>query len=138
MTKPLLDHAEHTQSSLNYAVSLQKTAASVGFDWTDIRGVIAKIHEELEEVSDEIGIDNNQARLLEEFGDLLFACTNLARHLDIDPEQALQLGNQKFYRRFCHVELLAEKAGKPMQQHSLEQLDNYWEQVKKAEKNTLT
>ncbi len=133
MSKPLLDSVEQHQSSLHYAVSLQKKAASVGFDWTDIQGVISKIQEELEELSDEIGIENNQARLTEEFGDLLFACTNLARHLSIDPEQALQQGNRKFQRRFNQVEKLALITGKPLDQHTLEQLDTFWDRVKQNE-----
>jgi len=129
--KSLLEHADKTLPELNYAVELQKLAAEVGFDWPDVRGVISKIHEEIEEVTAEINTPNNQARLLDEMGDLLFACTNLARHLNIDPEQALNAGNKKFYLRFAMLENIVRQNNQDINKCSLEQLEQIWNDVKK-------
>ncbi|NOQ76341.1 MAG: nucleotide pyrophosphohydrolase [Methylococcaceae bacterium] len=133
-TPPLLSHADEAQPELNYAVELQQLAASVGFDWPNIEGIVDKIHEEIDEVKAEVNTPNNHARLLDEMGDLLFACTNLARHLNIDPEAALTAGNQKFYRRFSQLELIAKANKQDIKQLSLEELDSLWEQVKLDEK----
>jgi ATP diphosphatase len=133
--KPLLAKADITAPSLNYAVELQLIAAQVGFDWPDINGVVDKINEELLEVLAEINIPDNETRLKDEIGDLLFACTNLARHLNIDPEQALQSGNQKFYDRFTRLEQLASASGRNLPDHSLEQLEQLWYQVKQESNN---
>ncbi|MFT7234940.1 MAG: ATP diphosphatase [Methylophagaceae bacterium] len=127
----LLNAADKTLATLNYAVNLQYLAAQVGFDWPDITGVVDKIKEELNEVIVETSIPDNQHRLHDEMGDLLFACTNLARHLNIDPEQALIAGNRKFYRRFSKIERLLAQQNKTLSDVSLSQLDQLWEQVKK-------
>ncbi|NOQ81793.1 MAG: nucleotide pyrophosphohydrolase [Methylophaga sp.] len=132
--KSLLAQADTSLPQLNYAVELEQLAASVGFDWPNIDGIIHKIHEEIDEVKAEIDIPNNQARLLDEMGDLLFACTNLARHLNIDPEEALKAGNQKFYRRFSQLEQIVKEQNKEFTQLSLDELDALWEEVKKDEK----
>lgn len=133
--KILLEQADKSLPKLNYAVDLQQHAASVGFDWPDINGVIDKINEELNEVTAEISKPNNQDRLVDEMGDLLFACTNLARHLNIDPEQALQAGNQKFLRRFSLLEQIVRTNNQDFSDYSLEELDSIWDQVKSHEKN---
>ncbi len=129
----LLNAADNQLPSLRYAVELQKTAANVGFDWPHIDGVIAKIHEELDEVAAELD-DANPSKLQEEIGDLLFAITNLARHLDVDPEQAIQQCNQKFLRRFQYIETQIFRQGKSLQTASLEELDALWEEAKLSEK----
>lgn len=138
MSKQLLDDADKNLPTLHYAVALQKIAASQGFDWNDIKGVIAKIHEELDEVSSELNVDNNHDRLLDEIGDVLFACTNLARHLNVDPEQALQHGNQKFYRRFSAIEKHIQSKQTSFDDYSLDQLDSIWNLIKQQETNALT
>ncbi|ODN66776.1 MazG nucleotide pyrophosphohydrolase domain-containing protein [Methylophaga muralis] len=130
----LLNTADNQLPSLRYAVELQKTAASVGFDWTNIDGVIAKIHEELDEVAAELD-DADPKKLQEEIGDLLFAITNLARHLNIDPEQAIEQCNQKFLRRFKYIETQISQQGKSMQTASLDELDALWDEAKINEKN---
>jgi len=134
INKPILAQADSSLPGLNYAVELQKLAASVGFDWPNIEGVIDKIHEEIDEVNAETNTPDNHARLLDEMGDLLFACTNLARHLNIDPEMALAAGNEKFYRRFSQLEQLAKTQEKKIEHLSLEALDLLWERVKHDEK----
>lgn len=131
--KPLLSQANSSQAKLNYAVELQQLAAAVGFDWPNIEGIFAKIHEELDEVKAEAHLPNNHARILDEIGDLLFACTNLARHLNIDPEQAITAANQKFYTRFSQIEQLARLQNKDLNALSLNELDLLWEQVKQEE-----
>ncbi|MBD3633668.1 MAG: nucleotide pyrophosphohydrolase [Methylophaga sp.] len=113
---------------------MQKKAAEVGFDWPDIVGVIAKIHEELDELGEEIADDADKNRLKDELGDVLFACCNLARHLGIDPVEALQGTNQKFYRRFNFVETSVAAANKGFGDFSLEELDAFWDQAKLLEK----
>ena len=117
----LLNAADKQLPALRYAVELQKTAATVGFDWPHIDGVIAKIHEELDEVAAELD-DADPKKLQEEIGDLLFAITNLARHLDVDPEQAIEQCNQKFLRRFQFIETQIIQQGKSLQTASLDEL----------------
>jgi nucleoside triphosphate diphosphatase len=135
LKKSLLEQANKTLPELNYAVELQRLAAEVGFDWPDVQGVISKIHEEIDEVTAEISTPDNHGRLLDEIGDLLFACTNLARHLNVDPELALKAGNQKFLRRFSMLEHHLIQNNQDISQCSLKELDNIWGQVKSHEKN---
>ncbi len=89
--------------ALKRAQKFGKRASSVGFDWPDQQGVRAKIHEELDELEQAVGLRDAE-KIEEEFGDMLFAIVNLARHLDIDPEQALRSANDKFERRFRDME----------------------------------
>jgi ATP diphosphatase len=130
----LLNQINTEQNALSYAVAMQKKASETGFDWSDMQGVIAKIHEELDELSVEIADDADKQHLKDELGDVLFACCNLARHLGIDPVEALTSTNQKFYRRFNFVETCVSVAGKDFQDFSLEELDAFWEQAKQLEK----
>ena len=97
-------------SAFEHALQLQAAAASVGFDWPEIGDIRNKIHEELVEL--EQGLDNQDAaNTFEELGDVLFALTNLARRLQIDPAAALEATNQKFIRRFQHMEQAATREG---------------------------
>lgn len=97
-------------SAFERAVQLQAAAAKVGFDWPEISDIHHKIHEELDEL--ERALDNQDAaNTFEELGDLLFALTNLARRLQIDPAAALEATNQKFIRRFEHMEQSAWREG---------------------------
>jgi len=129
----LLSQADENLPALQYAVELQLIAAKVGFDWPEVSGVVDKIEEELSEVMVESKTPDNQARLLDEIGDLLFACTNLARHLGIDPEQAIQAGNTKFYRRFSQIEQHIQTHNTSFSDLSLEELDQLWDQAKTQE-----
>lgn len=129
----LLASADQGLPALNYAVELQKTASGIGFDWPDIDGVIAKIHEELDEVAAELDAGNQQ-KLQEEIGDLLFAITNLARHVNIDPQLAIQQGNQKFIRRFHYIETQIVTQGKTLQTATLAELDALWDEAKLIDK----
>jgi len=95
-----LDGVAAALPALDRAVKLQRRAARTGFDWPDPSGARAKIDEELTELDCESAHD----RRAEELGDLLFAVVNFARHLNIDPEEALRQANRKFERRFRMIE----------------------------------
>ena len=116
--------------ALTRAEKLQKRAARIGFDWPDAAPVFAKIDEELDELRDEIENKAGRARIEDEFGDLLFAVVNLARHLRIDPEQALRGASRKFERRFREM----ETASSPLEGKSLDELEEAWQRVKAAER----
>lgn len=114
--------------ALSRAAKLQKRAASVGFDWQDVAGPIAKVREELLEVEEAISAKNNQA-VEEELGDLLFSVVNISRYLKIDPEQALRRANQKFEQRFNYIET---RAVAPLAETSIEEMNALWDQAKKT------
>jgi ATP diphosphatase len=129
----LLDKANKSVATLNYAVELTQLAATIGFDWPDVEGVINKIHEELNEVQYEIDNGKITERLHDEIGDLLFACTNLARHLNIDPDSALESTNNKFKRRFEFIENQVLAQNKSLTDCSLDELDALWDKAKLLE-----
>ena len=116
--------------ALKRAEKLGKRANRVGFDWPDRQGVREKIQEELEELGEAVG-SRNQEHAEEEFGDLLFAVVNLARHLDIDPEKALTGANYKFERRFRDMEGTIAASGKRFRDFKLETLETFWRKAKK-------
>lgn len=129
-----LDGVAMNLPALLRALKLQKRAARVGFDWPDVSHVLDKIVEEageLVEARDTLSHDD----MVDEMGDLLFVMANLARHLDIDPEEALRRTNAKFTRRFAAVESALEQRGKRPQDSTLEEMDALWNDVKRAEKS---
>ena len=112
--------------ALDRALKLQRRAARTGFDWPDPSGPRGKILEELEELDRETGDDERK----EELGDLLFAVVNLARHLKIDPEEALRQANRKFEKRFRAI----EKAP-GFETMSLDEMEALWSQAKAAQRD---
>ena len=123
------------------AIKLQKRAATVGFDWPDVTPVIAKLHEEIEEVRVEfaaLDADPRDAaarhRLEDEIGDVLFVCANLARHGKVDVGTALRRANLKFERRFRAMEAAAEEDGTSLAGLSLETQERYWQHAKEDER----
>ena len=123
------------------ALKLQKRAATVGFDWPGPEPVIAKLHEEIDEVRVEFaavaadpGDVRARDRLEDEIGDLLFVCANVARHAKVDPGSALRRANAKFERRFRAMEALAAADGTPLSVLPLQAQDRYWDRAKAAEK----
>lgn len=116
--------------ALKRAEKLGKRAGRVGFDWPDRQGVRDKIHEELDELDEAVG-SRDSASVEEEFGDLLFAVVNLARHLSIDPEKALTGANYKFERRFRDMEQAVTADGKRFRDFNVESLDRHWRAAKK-------
>ena len=127
-----------TLPALTRSVKLQKRAAQVGFDWPSLTPIFDKIREELEEVTQEINqqdaLETNRHRIEDEIGDLLFACTNLARHAHIDPETALRRSNRKFVSRFNRMEKLAAEKSLALENLDLNTWEQLWEQVKSEEK----
>jgi MazG family protein len=116
--------------ALKRAQKLGKRAATVGFDWPDPGGVREKIAEEFEELEEAVG-SRDPTRVEEEFGDLLFAVVNLARHLDVDAEQALTAANGKFERRFAEMERSIRASGGRFRDHNLESLEREWRAAKR-------
>ncbi|MBT2729758.1 nucleoside triphosphate pyrophosphohydrolase [Bacillus sp. ISL-75] len=127
----LLEGVSMALPNLLRAYELQKKAAKVGFDWQEITPALEKVKEELEEFVNELdGTDEGMARAKGEFGDLLFAFVNVARFLKIHPEEALFETNEKFTRRFQFVEEKVKDSGRTFEEHTLEQLDLYWDEAK--------
>ncbi len=116
--------------ALMRARKLGKRAGNVGFDWADRGGVRDKIHEELDELDDAVGT-RDKAHIEEEFGDLLFAIVNLARHLDVDPEAALRGANRKFEARFRDMERAIADTGRAARDLSMADLEHEWRQAKR-------
>jgi len=130
----ILDGVSLAMPALMRAAKLQRRAARVGFDWSQIDGVLAKVREELAEIQLELQTDSTAERLAEEVGDLLFSCVNLARHLQVEPEAALRTANLKFEQRFRQMETLLQ-AAMGIEQASPAEMDSAWETVKRAEKD---
>ena len=127
----LLDDVGAGMPGLTRAVKLQVKAGTVGFDWNDPKAVIAKIREELDEIEVEIDAPSpSPARQRDELGDVLFAVANLARHLAIDPEAALRGTNEKFRRRFAHIERRLGERGLTPAQASLDEMEAIWVEAK--------
>ena len=116
--------------ALQRAQKLGARASRVGFDWPDRRGVQLKIQEELDELEDAVGT-RDDSHIEDEFGDLLFAVVNLARHLEVDAEKALTAANRKFERRFRAMEEALAGAGRKLERQNLEVLEQYWRKAKK-------
>lgn len=130
----LLDDVPSALPALSRAAKLQKRAAQVGFDWPEALPVVDKVREELGEVLEAMSENDPQA-IAEELGDLLFVVVNLARHLKVDPENALRAANGKFERRFRFIEQALREAGRPIESCDLEELDGLWGEAKKAERS---
>ncbi|WP_299374606.1 nucleoside triphosphate pyrophosphohydrolase [uncultured Tateyamaria sp.] len=128
-----LDGVALNLPALLRALKLQKRAARVGFDWPDTHHVIDKIKEEAAELVEARDHLDHDA-MVDEMGDLLFVVANLARHLDIDPEEALRRTNAKFTRRFGAVEAALATRGKRPQDSTLEEMDALWDAAKMQER----
>jgi len=129
----LLDDVPVALPALTRAVKLQRRAARVGFDWPDLVPVLDKIDEELAELRLELDVQGGADRIGDEVGDLLFAIVNLARHLNIDPEQALRGTNRKFERRFGAIERALAERGRAIEATTLDELEALWQAAKAQE-----
>jgi MazG family protein len=139
----LLDGVSTKAPALMEAHQLSTKAARVGFDWKRVEDIFDKLHEEIDELREAMrenegarGLEaeqaeEQQARVREELGDLLFAVTNIARHLGTEPEAALKLANRKFRRRFQHIERGMEARGRRLDGASLEEMEELWQEAKK-------
>jgi ATP diphosphatase len=128
----LLSSVKAHLPALTRALELQRKASTVGFDWNDPRAVLNKIREEADEI--EAALDRGDAEgLAEETGDLLFAVVNLARHAKADPEMTLRRTNAKFERRFAHIERTLAAEGRSLDDATLDEMDELWNQAKEKE-----
>src|SRR6185369_17376327 len=133
----ILDGVPSKAPALMEAHQLSTKAARVGFDWKSVDEIFDKLQEEIEELRVAIHAhreaedEANHARVREEIGDLLFAATNIARHLQVEPEAALKLTNRKFRRRFGHIENALYEQGKTFDSTSIEEMENLWQEAKK-------
>ncbi|MDQ5836370.1 MAG: nucleoside triphosphate pyrophosphohydrolase [Acidobacteriota bacterium] len=138
----LLEGVSRNAPALMEAHQLATKAARVGFDWQSVDDIFDKLAEEVEELREAIraqreadggsgaGGESEFARVREETGDLLFAVTNIARHLSVEPEAALKLANRKFRRRFRHIEERLRARGRDINEATLEEMEQLWQEAK--------
>jgi tetrapyrrole methylase family protein/MazG family protein len=116
---------------LKEAYRLTREVSRLGFDWPEINSVLEKLEEELEEFREAL-LTGDRKKMGEELGDLLFVMVNIARFLRIHPEKALEKTVKKFKSRFYYVEEALQKRGKSLRQSSLAEMDELWEEAKRA------
>jgi MazG family protein len=154
--KSLLADVSRAMPALLEARKLSSRAAREGFDWPDVEGVVNKLHEEIDELREELsklppaalqrtaqGIAGSgkleipgsvREHLEDEVGDMMFALVNVARFLDVDPEGALKKTNRKFRRRFGHIEQELAKSGRQPRDAGMEELESLWQEGKQWER----
>ncbi|MFO7872993.1 MAG: nucleoside triphosphate pyrophosphohydrolase [Bacteroidales bacterium] len=115
------------------AYRIQDKVKGVGFDWEEPHQVWDKVQEELHELKKEVDEGASKQKIEDEFGDLLFALVNYARFIDVNPENALERTNKKFFKRFEYLEAEAKKAGKNMKKMNLDEMDVFWNEAKRME-----
>ena len=128
----LLDGLPIAEPALARARAICSRVATVGFDWPTAEAVLEKLDEETREVHAAIAGGDRQA-IEDEIGDMLFVIANLARKLDVDAESALRRANLKFIRRFGSVERRLAEAGRPLEEATLEEMEEAWQATKRAE-----
>lgn len=127
----VLEGVPSSLPALVKAVRIQDKVRGIGFDWSDKKDVWAKVKEELNEFEAEVE-KSNTSEMEAEFGDLLFSLVNYSRHLNINPEDALERTNKKFRARFQEMEKHIKSDKKNLSEMSLAEMDLYWEKVKKS------
>jgi len=125
----ILDGVAKALPALKRAQKLQKRASRVGFDWQDVEPVLDKLDEEILELREAM-LKNDQSSIIEETGDVLFSCVNLARHLEVDAEESLRGCNQKFEKRFNYIEKQLNQSNNSFQSCSLKELEALWQEAK--------
>jgi XTP/dITP diphosphohydrolase len=133
--KSVLAGVPNSLPAMVKALRLQEKAKQVGFEWDNREQVWEKVEEETGELMQAIA-SNEQDKIEDEFGDVLFSLVNYARFLRVDPENALERTNKKFISRFTGMEELALKTGKPLADMSLEEMDAIWNSIKKQNSGT--
>ena len=132
----ILDNIPQSFPALMRAEKLQKRCSKIGFDWDNIAPVFSKVEEELQEVKQELARQpQDQVKIEEEMGDLLFATVNLSRHIHCQAEESLRKANQKFEQRFRKVEERLKQQNRRLEDASLVEMDVLWDEVKKEEKH---
>ncbi|UCG43982.1 MAG: nucleoside triphosphate pyrophosphohydrolase [candidate division WOR-3 bacterium] len=133
----VLDGLPKSLPSLKQSQLVQERCRRVGFDWTDLKDVLDKVNEEVDEVRQELAAGTpDHDKVVEEVGDLLFALVNLSRHLGVDAESALRDANRKFIGRFRRVEAEFAEKGRSLDQATLEEMDRVWDEVKSRDRPT--
>jgi uncharacterized protein YabN with tetrapyrrole methylase and pyrophosphatase domain len=115
--------------ALSEARRIQVAAASVGFDWPNVSGALAKLREEIGEIDRAI-VEEHHARQHDELGDVLFSAVNVSRFIGVDPSEALRATNRKFSARFERVQNEVRRSGREFTDYSLDELDRIWDRVK--------
>jgi MazG family protein len=128
----LLSSVPENLPPLRKAFALQKKAAGAGFDWPDYRGVIDKLHEEIDELR-EAAENGHREQIRDEVGDLLFTVINLARSLNVDCETSLERTSDKFRRRFAGVESRAAHLGRDLSTMNIDEMEELWQESKEDE-----
>lgn len=138
----LLDGVSAKAPALMEAHQLSTKAARVGFDWEKLEDIFAKLDEEIGELRVAIqthsssNTEADHTRVREELGDLLFALTNIARHLKVEPEAALKLTNRKFRRRFNFIERKLREQGQAFETTTLDEMETLWQEAKNSEQES--
>ncbi len=130
----LLDDVPTVLPGLTRALKLQKRAVRVGFDWANLEAVFEKLEEEIAELRHVMAHHDTPEGRLEELGDMLFCCVNLARKLAVDPEEAVRFCNRKFESRFRYMQAEMDAQQRDIADASLQELNDLWDQAKIAEK----
>jgi MazG family protein len=126
----LLDDIPRNLPALTLTTKTAKRAARVGFDWPDADRVVTKVYEELDELA-EARAEDDRDGMEAEIGDVLLAVSNLARHLDVDPEQALRGANRRFEQRLRYIETGLHAAGRDWCDADLDELEERWQQARR-------
>ncbi len=132
--RSLLDGIPSRLPALHRAYQITAKASRVGFDWSHLEDILAKMREEASELI-RAHSKQDSRRMADEIGDLLFAAVNAARFLGIDPETALRRSNEKFSRRFRYVESAIKGRGRDLKSASLSEMDALWEEAKSKEES---
>ncbi len=129
-SKGVLSGVPNSLPSIIKAYRMQEKAAAVGFDWNNKNDVIEKVQEELQEFLDEVESNADREKIEEELGDLLFSLINLARFLNINPDNVLERNNKKFLNRFNYIEKKLAEKNKNFSEVNLEEMEKYWIEAK--------
>ncbi|MEX2596057.1 MAG: nucleoside triphosphate pyrophosphohydrolase [Salibacteraceae bacterium] len=130
--KSVLSGVPKSLPAMVKANRIQEKARGVGFDWDNQSQVWEKVKEEMNELQTEVEQNSSKERIEEEFGDVLFSMINYARFIGVNPEDALERTNKKFIHRFQFLEEKANSSDKKLSDMSLEEMDNIWNEAKKA------
>jgi XTP/dITP diphosphohydrolase len=132
--KSVLDGVSLSLPPLMKAYRMQEKAGGVGFEWEKREDVWKKVVEEMAELQNEVESNAPLSKLENEFGDLIFALVNYARYIGVNPDDALERTNLKFFNRFTFIEEKARSEGRSVSTMTLEEMDNYWNQAKSGER----
>ncbi|MDD5223872.1 MAG: MazG nucleotide pyrophosphohydrolase domain-containing protein [bacterium] len=128
--KSILPDPDQKDAAFSSARKISGIAANVGFDWPTLEGILKKCVEEIGELEEAVNSKSGE-EIFSEFGDILFALSNLGRHLGLDPEEALNESTRRFVQRFRLVEEEVNKSRREWKDFTLEELDEMWEAAKR-------